>query len=101
MNGPAMPLLRKFTACVLVLFSIEALAVDMNGCLFSFGPVLSQAIFGGTFLTGIVIALILLTVDGFWRVLHLGCLAVYVGMVIPMFVGYPVDEYVPDAAKAK
>ena len=87
MNGPAMPLLRKFTACVLVLFSIEALAVDMNGCLFSFGPVLSQAIFGGTFLTGIV--------------LHLGCLAVYVGMVIPMFVGYPVDEYVPDAAKAK
>lgn len=87
MKRTTMLLLRTSSACVLGLFLIEALAVDMNGCLFDFGRLLSHVIFGGTVLIGIAIASILLTVDGGWRVLHFGCLAVYVSMLIPMFLG--------------
>jgi hypothetical protein len=87
MKRTKMLLLRMSSVSVLGLFLIEALVVDMNGRLFDFSDLVSHASFGGTVSVGIAIACVLLTLDRGWRVLHLGCVAVYVAMLIPMFVG--------------
>lgn len=87
MSRTSIRLLRTFSVCVLGLCLIEALLVDMNGCLLNFCHRLSGAIFGGTFLTGVASASVLVTVDCYWRALHVCCLGAYVAMLIPLLLG--------------
>lgn len=87
MKRPNALSLRIISACALGLFLVESLVVDMNGRLFDLSAFWSRSIFVGTIAVGVVISSVLLWLDTGWRVLHFGCLVVYVAMVLPVFMG--------------
>ena len=87
MNRANIVFLRIANGCILGLFLVEAMVVDLNGRVFGFDELPSWVIIGGTVSAGIITASVLLWLDVGWRVLHFGCLAVYIIMLLPMFLG--------------
>jgi hypothetical protein len=87
MRRTTMTVLRIAGACTLAVFLVESLVVDGNGCLFDLGSTWSSIIAWTTVSTGIVVSSVLSWRDTGWRRVHFGCLAVYVAMLIPLFVG--------------
>ena len=87
MKRPSIVLLRIASVSILGVFLVEALVVDGNGRVFGLDEFLSRVIVGGTLFGGIVITSVVLKLDVGWRILHFGCLVVYIVMILPPLIG--------------
>jgi hypothetical protein len=80
--------LRVASACLVAMFFVECLTVDINGCVLALNELATTILVDGNVVCGVVIALILLRGDVNWRLLHFGTLLFYAVMFLPVLIQF-------------